>query len=249
MVGAEDDDGVACEAGVVQRFQQVAEAVVQRGAMRVVAGQVLSRLFLHVLGHVRAQLELVGVVHGAVLRRGCLVRIVRRAPGQEQHERFVAARVVLDVLHRVLRLGDRVITGPGAFRRIVAGVVERVIVVVRTFEHFPVVESLSRFGRDVVASPAAVEVPLADVAGVIAGGPEHFREAGGVVAQVQVVQEHAVRERELPGHQGCAMRAAHRAAGDGVGEVDRLISEAIEVGRLDIGITGVTGRRGAPLVG
>ena len=44
------------------------------------------------------------------------------------------------------------------------------------------------------------------------------------------------------------MRRAHRAAGDSVGEIDRLSRKIIEMGRFDIGIAGVAGRSGPPLV-
>ena len=117
------------------------------------------------------------------------------------------------------------------------------------FHHFPVMETLPVLRRNVRQPTAAVDVPFADVAGVVAGGGQHLAECHGVVAEMGVVEEEAVRGRPLAGHQRAAEGRTDRTSRDGFGEIGALFFELIEVRRLDVRVAGVAGGAGPPLVG
>ncbi len=74
--------------------------------------------------------------------------------------------MVAEVLLRIVRLGDGVIARPvelfGAVR-----VIGRVVVVVRAFEHLPIIKSLPPIARDERRAAITVHMPLADVTGVV----------------------------------------------------------------------------------
>ena len=106
--------------------------------------------------------------------RGRLIRVVRRAPRKHQQKRLPAGRVSPQVLDRVRRLRLCVVAVPLSLRRIVVLVIERPVIVVRTFQGLEVLEPLTPLGRDVRRAAVAVEVPLADVAGDVAGRLEGF---------------------------------------------------------------------------
>lgn len=112
-----------------------------------------------------------------------------------------------------------------------------------------IVETLAFGGGNEALPPAAVQVPLADVGGVVAGAFELLADGWGVGGQVRVVEKEAVRQRVLPRQQTGPVGRADRTARDGVGEVDASSDQCVEVGRFDIGIAGVAGGLGAPLVG
>ena len=66
---------------------------------------------------------------------------------------------------------------------------------------------------------------------------------------MHVVDKDAVGQRILAGEQGRPRRAADRAAGHGMGQVDALAGQAVDVGRLHVGVARVAGGLGAPLIG
>ena len=92
---------------------------------------------------------------------------MRRSPGQEEKERLLRLRMVAEVLLRIARLRDGVVAFPIELFGAV-GVIRRVVVVVRAFEHLPVVKTLPPFARDEVRAPMPIHMPLADAARVIA---------------------------------------------------------------------------------
>ena len=49
-----------------------------------------------------------------------------------------------------------------------AGIVGRFVIVVRAFEDFPIVKALSAFGGDVIGAPVPVDMPFANVGGIVA---------------------------------------------------------------------------------
>ena len=77
---------------------------------------------------------------------------------------------------------------------------------------------------------------------------ERVGQADCVVVQVDVVDEHAVRERAPAGYQAGAIRGADRAAGYGAGEIHALLRQPVEVRRFHVRIPGVASRLRPPLV-
>jgi hypothetical protein len=118
----------------------------------------------------------------------------------------------------------------------------------RTLEDLPIVKALPPLGRDVAGAPVPVDVPLADIGGGIAILGERIGQAVAVGLQVDVVDEHAVRERVLARQQARSIRRANRAAGDSVGEIHALPRQAIQVGRTHDRVAGIAGRLCTPLV-
>ena len=174
---------------------------------------------------------------------------MRRAERQHQQEGFVGRGAAAQVLLGVGGLGKGIVARPELFFRRSAGIVVRVIVVVIALGALPVVEPLAALGRDVGTAAMPVEVPLADISGVVAGGLENLGHAQFRVWQIEVVQEHARRGREAPGQQRRAVRRAHRAHRYGVGEARAVGRELVEVRRFDVGVARDAEGRGAPLVG
>ena len=146
-------------------------------------------------------------------------------------------------------LCEGVVTLPDALLSIAAGVVLRMVVVVRAFEHFPVVEAHPAFRRNGVRPSAPVDVPFPDVRRVVASGCERLGQARRVRPRMHVVDEHAVRERSLSRHQAGAIGRADGIAGNRLREVDALSGQCVEIRRLDIRIAGVSGRLLPPLIG
>ncbi len=117
------------------------------------------------------------------------------------------------------------------------------------FENLPVIETLPPLARNEVRPAAPVHVPLADAAGVVAVRLQLLGEGDGVGVQLNIIEENPVRLRALAGEHRRAHRRTHGHARDGLGEVDALALEAVEVRRLHIRIGCVAERLRAPLIG
>ena len=94
----------------------------------------------------------------------------------------------------------------------------------------------------------AVDVPLADVGRVIAAGGKDLGNARGPVTQTHIVDENPVLQRQLPRQQAATRRRAHRTAGNGVGEVQALPRQRIDMRRLDIVVASIAAGLGPPLI-
>src|SRR5207247_1725981 len=98
---------------------------------------------------------------------------VRRPHRQHQKIGIGGLGLLLDEGAGVSGLGDGIIAGPVFRRRVIALVVERVIVIVTALAGLPVIESEALVRRDVGETAAvlsvrtAVEVPLPDETGAI----------------------------------------------------------------------------------
>ncbi len=239
MIAREDDDCVLAETEFVHGAEQAAEVVVQVRYHCVVSRDGLPIIALHV----RPLPNLRRVVHREVLV-GSDVRVVRRSPGQEQAER------VLSVLaHEVDRQAcvpvGFVTRQSQAFGCIHAH--EAVEVVVRTVPHSPVIEPLAAVLRNErLAVP--LQVPFADVAGLVALLLQHLRDGDLTVRQRDVVRDHAVRLAVAAGEQHRPVRRAQRIAAVRVGEERALAGHAIHIGRLDLRIAHAAHRLGTHLI-
>ena len=222
--------------GVVQRPQQAFEAVVERQHMRVIAAQVPGGLLALFRRHIGPQLDLrVGILGSIALRRSGQ-RKMRRPERKHQQERIAPARLLADEAAGVVGLRNCVVAGPIPGRVVVAFEIERVIVVVRAFAGFPVVEPEAFVRRDVRQAAAvisvrtAVEMPFSDVPGTIARSLERLCQGGSVRLQFHVVDEDAIGEGILPSHEAGAKGTANGRAGDRVIEADAFGRQPVETG-------------------
>ena len=155
--------------------------------------------------------------------------------------------MVAEILLRVARLGDGVIAFPVAPLGVVC-VIRRVVVIVRAFEHLPIVKSLPPFARDKLQAAMAVHMPLADVTRVVARRAQDFPDGNRLRVERHIIHKDTVGERSLPGQQRCPHRRANRHGGDRINEADALPLEPVEVRRLNVRVACVTERLKPPLV-
>src|SRR3954451_7214877 len=92
-------------------------------------------------------------------------------------------------------------------------------------------------------------MPLADATSVVAGSFQDFRKSNRIRAERNIVQENPVCLRTLTGQQRCSRGRTHRHSSNGLGEVDALALERIEMRRLYIRVPRVPERLRAPLIG
>ena len=113
----------------------------------------------------------------------------------------------------------------------------------------PVVEAAAALGGHVViAVVGAVEVPLADVGGVVAGGIEGVGHRGQLWGQRTPVRHYAALVGIASGQQGAAKRRAPRCPGHGAVEAHALARQVVDVGREHVAVAAVTGGVDAVLV-
>ena len=173
MVGRIDEDGVFSDADVIKRCHQTSQIFIQRGDVRVVTGDVLPRP--RRVYRVRTQLDFRRRIHRFVAFGDMFVRVMRRPPTQIEAERLIG--VFTAVLNGALRLKIGFIAFnlhpvPDAI------VIRRVEIVVVAIPAEPFVKAEAHHRRDELVPRHTAEVPLADVAGRVAGSSEHFRDAG-----------------------------------------------------------------------
>ncbi len=104
----------------------------------------------------------------------------------------------------------------------------------------PVVETVV-VGLRLLAAEPAVEVPLAEINGLVAGAAQQLGDGGFLDRQVDVaVRRDPVVDpdpaRDAAGHEPGPGGRAHRRRGVGVGEAQPLGGEPVEIGRPDIGV-------------
>src|SRR5206468_10787682 len=133
-----------------------------------------------------------------------------------------------DVIAGVVCLGDGVVAWPSQFVRGV-GIVKGVRVVVRAFKDLPVFEALTAFTWDKVRAPVSVEMPFADVAGVVTFGFQDLGDRRRLGIERNVVEKDTVRQRTLPGEQRRPRGRTDRQAGDGLDEAEALRRETVDV--------------------
>ena len=80
MIRAEDENRVFLNSRFSQRPQQLAHAIIQRRAMRIVSGQDSPRFLLACCRNIRAKLQLFRIVQRPIFRRRGEIRVVRRSP-------------------------------------------------------------------------------------------------------------------------------------------------------------------------
>ena len=168
-------------------------------------------------------------------------------PSQEQEERPGRSGMLAQVSLCILGLSNRIVAFPPQFFPPV-GVVKGPVVIVRAFERLPVLEALPAFTGNEGRTPVPIQVPLADVAGIVPRPAQHLGQRQRVGVQGHVVHEDPGGEGPLASQQGGPRGAAHRHAREGVDEADALACQTVEVRRLYIRISGEAERLRPPLV-
>jgi len=176
--------------------------------------------------------------------------MVGRAPGEDQQKGLLPHRPLPHVIDRHGRLRLGVIARPGARLWRVAEEIHAPVVVMVEVRAGPEVEALPRGTWRHPRPPVwPVQVPLADVAGVVSAFSEGVRDAHLLRRERNVIQHQAKRERRSTRKQRAAVRRAHRHRGNPDTAVGRLGREAVEVWREDRLFAGVADGAGAKLVG
>ena len=243
VVGGVDEDGVLAQAGRVDGGDDAGKLLVQRGDVGAIPCEVVADR----IRAVRRNLDVRCGIAVQVLLRQVAVGVVRRPPGENQRERDIRRprRNVVDG-HVGLRNGV-VAVPPQPFRRV--PIVEGPQVVVGAVGGSPEAEPLAARARRRERAPTvAVQVPLADVRGVVAGVAEDGAEGRPVGGKPHVVEEHAVGERILAGEHRGAPRGTDGNAGDRRVEHHPLRRQAVHRRGLDGGSL-VACRTRAVLVG
>ena len=224
VIRREDHDGVVPQAKGIQLGQHASDLRVDRRDHGVVRGDLLAagrrdvgvRLQIpvrFVSGGVRAQSDGCGIVQRHVLI-WCHVRIVGRTHLDGQEKR---ARVLVRPSQKLaseVRPSFRLEASDGDGLRIVAEVV-CVEMSVADLVGGPAREALAPLpGRDPPGlSRPAVEVPLADEAGAVAGPREQLGYARFRFPQPQVVRNHAIAVGVLASENDGSRRATHGRVG------------------------------------
>jgi len=125
--------------------------------------------------------------------------------------------VVLYIPLNIASLGDSIVTFPETLGRIVSRVIGRVVIVVRALEDLPIIKALLAIFGNVIATAAGIDVPLADVCGVVAGVSANFGEGHCLVSKRSIVKEQAVSQRILACEQTGAIRRTDRTGGNRIG--------------------------------
>lgn len=118
----------------------------------------------------------------------------------------------------------------------------------RTIQYLPELETLTPVPGDKGTSFVSVQMPFADIRGVVAGSVVRLGNGNSVIVQSHVVQKDAVGKWVPACHQARTIRAAHRTARHSVTEIDALSCEFVQVWRQHILISGIAGSLRAPLV-
>ena len=128
---------------------------------------------------------------------------------------------------------------------------ERVVfvLVVGGFVAHPVVKAAAAPGRNVViAVVGAVQVPLADVGGVVAGTGEGVGHRGQLGVQPAPVRHHPALVRVAPGQQRAAKRRTPGRPRHSAVEAHPLARQVVDVGCEHVAVAAVAGGVGAVLV-
>jgi len=247
VVGGENKDGVVLEAELVKGLEESADAVVECGDVRVVAGQGVPCVGVVFGWNIGAKVDGGRVEEGLVFFGSGVVRGVGWSPGKEQQKGSVLW-VGAEVGAGLFGLGDGVVTGPLAGAGVVVGEVIGVVVVMGATDGPEELEALASLGRDIGTALLAVEVPFSDVGGVVAGLSVEPGDGKSVVTEWDIVEEDTVGEGVLSGQEACTIGAADGAAGYSIGEVDGTAREAVEVRGADVGVCGIAECLCPPLI-
>lgn len=110
-------------------------------------------------------------------------------------------------------------------------IVERIVVDVVERISRPIAVEAHALGPPFVGpAVGVVPVDLADIAGLVAGIGEHVGQRPVIGIEVQLVDHHARRRGVFARYQAGPVGGADRADRHGVGEIERLAREPVEVG-------------------
>jgi len=101
------------------------------------------------------------------------------------------------------------------------------IIVVGTFEGFPVIEALLARHRNIGTPPVTVHVPFAPIGRLIAGRFIDFPEGHSIRIEQNIIHKYPMRQGILSRQKGCAVRRTNRHARNRMGQVHALAGQAI----------------------
>ena len=157
--------------------------------------------------------------------------------------------MLTDVLARIFRLREGIVSGPCFERRIIAGVICGVLIIMSAFQNLPVIESLSSLWGDIAGTTVAVHMPFADIGRLIAARFENLADALLVWREWHIVHKHACGSGKAAGQEGCSCRGTDWRCANGVGEVERFRGQAVYIGCDGVRVAVITSCFGTPLVG
>lgn len=153
-----------------------------------------------------------------------------------------------DVRLRIGGLRENIVPIPQTLLGGVTGVVSRVVVIVRAFQRLEIVETQPPFRGNIVGPATPIDMPLANIGGVIAALFERIAQANGVAANGHIVDNNAMCERILSGQKAATPGATNRPASDSVGKVGTFSCELINIGGPDLMVARIAKSLHTPLV-
>ncbi|MBA7675291.1 hypothetical protein ES703_83521 [subsurface metagenome] len=166
--------------------------------MRVVAGKGLSGFIFKMSGDIGPQGQFFGLEQILIFRRRGVIWCVGRAP-RKKKGKGCDAGVLANVPLGLTTLGNRIVPLPFKLY-VLIGVIERVIVVVRTAQHLPKLETLPPVSRDKRTSFIPIQMPFADMAGLVTRFVISLGDGNSISIQTHIIQKHAVSQWISAGH-------------------------------------------------
>ena len=158
-----------------------------------------------------------------------------RPPREEQAKRLVAARgLLVEKFDREVGFHVRLVS-LGFDGRFVVLPIARVVVVVIKLVGGPVVEAMPARPWRLVVHGHPREMPLAHIPRTIPLGFENLAEGDLAFGQPQAIGHHAIGVSKAACECTRTKRCTHGCVGDGIGEVDARLGEAVEMWRGDAG--------------
>ena len=118
-------------------------------------------------------------------------------------------------------------------------------------QHLPVIKALTPFLWNIGRPAMSIEMPFADISGIITGFFIHFCNRDRLAVEAEIIQEKPVGQRILPGHQRSAIWRTDRAGRDSIAYIYTLPGHLIQIGghSFKIGIAGIVCGLRPPLIG
>lgn len=257
MVGEEEDVGFLVDPEAAEGVEDAADIPIEVFDHGAVAGDIEPGLFLNPrdFGNIAAELDF-GRFAGSAIGRmvGRNVGTVGRLDGEGGKKRLVfavrvfGADVIGEVLDKAVGKGiGFVAIEPNRFFATASMDITLVLIVI-VFVAQPVIEAAAAVWRDDIGSIGAIEVPFADIGGMVAGLAEGSCDGGDFGVERGRGFDDAVLMGVGAGEEGTSERGAPWSSGDRAVVAPSLAGEVIEDGRIEVGIVPVAEGLGAVLI-
>ena len=199
--------------------------------MRVITRNPFSGILFGFRWHILAQRHILGTIHRTVLFRRSLIRRVRWTPRQREQKGILRV-VIFNVFLHIARLCNRVVPLPCELLVGVIRIIKRIVVIVRTLQHLPIVKPLPIFGWNIIGPPICIHMPLAHISGIVSRILKSPCQTNSPIAQMDIIDKNAMRQRILPRQQRRTRRATNRTPRNRVCRIDTLRRETVDMRRL-----------------